>query len=216
MEYNKSYINAKLQQVAKKFGMSRGVKSAQSPTSNRLPPGQYETKQFPVLDLGVRPELTLQDFTLRLNGEVKNPQVVKSAQFLALPTIKIKRDFHCVTRWSRYDLEWEGVPLKTIMDLVQPKEHVRYILAFGRDGYSTNLPIEECLKSDVILAYKLEGQEIPLIHGGPVRLIIPHLYGWKSAKFVDGIKFLNGETLGFWETRGYHVLGDPWLEQRYS
>lgn len=212
-EYNKDYIKAKIVKAAKKLGLtSQGQRS-----TDRLPPGQILTQQFPILDLGVRPQLDIKDFTLKLSGEINNPQTINYEQFMQLPSVTIKRDFHCVTKWSRYDLTWTGVPFTEIAKLAGLTEKSKYTLFLSRDDYSTNLPTSTLLKDDVIVAYKLNDQEgISLLHGGPVRMIVPHLYGWKSAKFIKEIKFMENDQKGFWETRGYHNYGDPWLEQRYS
>ncbi|HLB51952.1 hypothetical protein A3F07_03215 [candidate division WWE3 bacterium RIFCSPHIGHO2_12_FULL_38_15] len=211
--YNQGYLNAKLQQASKKFGLT-GRKDADS--HDRLPPGQYLTQQFPILDLGVRPPLELADFNLKLSGEIENPAVLDSRQFLSLPSQEIKRDFHCVTRWTKYDVTWKGVPFKEILSLAKPKAGVMHVIFESREGYSTNITMEEALKDDVIVAYELEGQPIHLMHGGPVRMIVPQLYGWKSAKFLNAIKFVVKDEPGFWEVRGYNNHADPWMEERYS
>ena len=211
--YNQSYLDAKLQQVSKKFGLTE---RKDSDSHNRLPPGQYLTQQFPILDLGVRPSLELAGFELKLSGEIENPSVLTSERLLSLPSLVIKRDFHCVTRWSRFDLNWKGIPFKEIVALTKPKKEIMHIIFESRDGYTTNITMEEALKDDVIVAYELEGQPIPLMHGGPVRIIVPQLYGWKSAKFLNGIRFVVKDEPGFWEVRGYNNHADPWQEERYS
>ncbi|EKD95431.1 MAG: hypothetical protein ACD_24C00490G0005 [uncultured bacterium] len=212
-DYNQTYLNAKLQQASKKFGLT-GRKDSGS--HDRFPPGQYLTQQFPILDLGIRPPLELADFKLKLSGEIENPTELTSERFLSLPSKVIKRDFHCVTRWSKFDLNWRGIPFKEIAVLAKPKKEVVHVIFESRDGYTTNITMEEALKDDVIVAYELEGQPIPLIHGGPVRMIIPQLYGWKSAKFLNGIRFVVKDQPGFWEMRGYNNHADPWKEERYS
>lgn len=210
-EYNQNYIKAKLDKAAKHFGLT-----GKSDSHDRLPPGQYLTQQFPILDLGERPPLELKDFKLQIYGDIEQELTLTSEQFLALPSVEITKDFHCVTRWSRYDLKWRGVPFKEILNLVKLKPGVEHVIFSSRDYYTTNVPLEDCLKDGVIIAYELEGKEIPLLHGGPVRPIIPHLYGWKSAKFLKRIKFSIKDEPGFWETRGYNNHGDPWKEERYS
>ncbi|MFZ5425196.1 MAG: sulfite oxidase-like oxidoreductase [Patescibacteria group bacterium] len=210
--YNEFLISAKIKKAAEKFGLIGQKKRS----TNRLPPGQYLTDGFPVLDLGVRPHLDFQDFTLTIDGEVENPVILKQASLLALPSVEVTKDFHCVTRWSRYDLTWKGVSFLEIAKLVKPKPSARFVVFSSRDDYTTNLPIEECLKEDVLVAYELEGETIPTLHGGPVRMLVPHLYGWKSAKFLNKITFLKHDEPGFWEVRGYNNHGDPWLEERYS
>ncbi|HSX39413.1 MAG TPA: sulfite oxidase-like oxidoreductase [Candidatus Saccharimonadales bacterium] len=213
-EYNQSYIRVKLNNAAKKFGLT-GNKNSNEAT-DRLPPGQYLTQQFPILDLGERPPLELKDFTLNLFGDIENPITLTSEQFLALPSKEIVKDFHCVTRWSKYDLKWKGVGFEEIVKLAKPKPEVKHVMFFSRDLYTTNVSLEDCLKGDVIVAYQLDGQGIPLLHGGPVRIIVPHLYGWKSAKFLNRIRFSVRDEEGFWESRGYNNHADPWKEERYS
>lgn len=213
LDYNQSYINAKLRQAANKLGLNHPQLGA---ANKQLPPGQYLTQQFPILDLGERPPLELKDFKLKLFGEIENPAVISYEEFIKLPFKEITKDFHCVTRWSRYDLKWKGVTFEEILKIAEPKPGVRHVIFGSRDYYTTNIPLEDCLKHDVIIAYELEGKEISLLHGGPVRALIPHLYGWKSAKFLNSIKFIEKDEPGFWETRGYNNHGDPWLEERYS
>ncbi len=197
-----------------KFGLS-GTKD-QPGEVKRLPPGQFLTTSFPILDLGIRPPLSLADFTLKITGKVTKPFTITSQEFLALPATEIKKDFHCVTKWSKYDVSWRGVSFENILKLANPLDSAAYVIVYGRDEYSTNISIGDLLWPGAILAYELEGDEIPLIHGGPVRLIVPHLYGWKSAKFLNELKFIDNDTPGFWEVRGYHNRGDPWKEERYS
>ena len=165
---------------------------------------------------GSKNSLELAGFELKLSGEIENPSVLTSERLLSLPSLVIKRDFHCVTRWSRFDLNWKGIPFKEIVALTKPKKEIMHIIFESRDGYTTNIPMAEALKDDVIVAYELEGQPIPLMHGGPVRIIVPQLYGWKSAKFLNGIRFVVKDEPGFWEVRGYNNHADPWQEERYS
>jgi len=209
-EYNQSYIKAKVDKAREKFGLTGQT------APGRLPPGQFLTTQFPILDLGERPPLELKDFTLHIFGEVENEVTLTSQEFLALPTKEIVCDFHCVTRWSRYDLKWQGVSFAEIVKLAKPRPTTKFVVFGSRDGYTTNVPLADCLRDNVLVAFKLDGSDIPLLHGGPIRMIIPHLYGWKSAKFLNAIKFVQQDEPGFWETRGYHNHGDPWLEERYS
>lgn len=202
-----------MNQALNKF---KGKRSENSSLTGRLPPGQFETKQFPILDLGVRPEIDKKDFVLSVEGDIENPFEITWNELTRMNSKTITADFHCVTRWSRFDLTWTGVPLRDIVDKAKPVASVEYVIFGSRDGYTTNVHLEDCRRENVIVAYKLEGEDIPLIHGGPVRMIIPHLYGWKSAKFLNSIKFSNIDEPGFWEVRGYHNYGDPWKEQRYS
>lgn len=210
--YNSSLIAAKVRQAAQKLGSE----TAKTVGKNRLPPGQTQTPAFPVLDLGVRTPLALADFVLKVSGLVENSASFNSEELLKMPSSTLTKDFHCVTRWSRFDLTWTGVSFKYLADLVKPKSIAKHVIFSSRDGYTTNVSLEDCLHEDVLIAYRLEGADIPLLHGGPVRMVIPHLYGWKSAKFLAEIAFSDQDTPGFWETRGYHNHGDPWQEERYS
>ena len=211
---NNAYIDSKIKKAAQKFGLSGTTRSVD--TTSRLPPGQYLTTSFPILDLGVRPPLALTDFTLKISGKVNKPITITSQELLSLPATEIKKDFHCVTKWSKYDVSWRGVSFEDILKLANPLHSAMYVIAYGRDEYSTNISIGDLLWPGAILAYELEGEDIPLVHGGPVRLVVPHLYGWKSAKFLNELKFIDNDTPGFWEVRGYHNRGDPWKEERYS
>lgn len=213
-EYNEKYL--KVKQAAVDRAHAKGDTAPHSPTQDRLPPGQYLTTKFPVLDLGYKPPIKLEDFTLAVSGEVENPVTLDWNALTSLPSVRRTLDFHCVTRWSQYEITWTGVPFTTLSDLVKPKESARFVLQYGRDGYSTNLPLEELLMPDVLVAYELEDGPIPLEHGGPVRIIVPHLYAWKGSKFLNGIVFSPVDRPGFWEVRGYHNHGDPWTEERFG
>jgi DMSO/TMAO reductase YedYZ molybdopterin-dependent catalytic subunit len=183
---------------------------------HRLPPGQHLTSGFPVLDLGVQPPIDLTTWTLAVTGEVQSPLRLSWEEFRALPHVEQIRDFHCVTTWSKYDVHWRGVPFRMIAERARLKETAHYVVAAGGEGYTTNIPLEDCLRDDVILADELDGQPLPLAHGGPVRLLVPHLYAWKSAKFLRALRFTEKDEPGFWEVRGYHNYGDPWRQQRYG
>jgi len=185
----------------------------------RLPPGQRllsDPEQFPVLDLGVQPEISPENFQLEISGLVDNPVNLTFADLQNLPRTDITADFHCVTRWSKFDVKWSGVAWKDIEELVKPKPEAKFIIEYGSDSYSTNVPLEDMRKENVIVAYALYGEPIPKEHGGPVRIIVPHLYAWKGSKFLKRIEFLAADRPGFWEVRGYHNHGDPWTEERYS
>ncbi len=187
-----------------------------SPSAERLPPGQVLTTKFPILDLGFKPPISTEEFRLTVTGEVENPVTLNWAALMALPRVTRALDFHCVTRWSRFDLEWTGLLFADLCDLVKPTPAARYILQRSRDGYSSNLPLEEALRPNVLIAYELDGQPIPLEHGGPARLIAPHLYAWKGAKFLSALLLSPVDQPGYWETRGYHNHGDPWAEERFE
>ena len=218
MDFNKQYIRAKEQQAQK----HKEVDHAES--HDRLPPGQTETKGFPILDLGIRPSRDrYPKWTLEIRGKVKSPVTLTLDEVKNLdggPSTgsgyKITADFHCVTRWSRYDLSWTGIPFAKIIELAKPDPLAKHLIFRSFEGYSTNVPLEELLKPNVIVAYELEGKEIPPEHGGPIRMIIPHLYGWKSANFLTVIEFKERDEPGFWEVRGYSNRARPWIEERYS
>ncbi|MGH8019567.1 MAG: molybdopterin-dependent oxidoreductase [Opitutaceae bacterium] len=169
-----------------------------------------------MLDLGVQPEIPLAQWSLALDGEVERPQKLDWAAFNALPQVEDVSDFHCVTTWSKLDCRWGGVAFTTLYELVRPKPSAQFVYFTSYDGYSTNVPLEWCLDDDVLVATSFEGAPVPRAHGGPARVIIPKLYAWKGAKFIQGIHFLPGDRPGFLEVRGYSNLGDPWKEDRYS
>lgn len=183
---------------------------------NRLPPGQREVKNWPVLDLGAQPNIPKDQWRLFINGAVENPVRLDWAAFEALPQIESVSDMHCVTQWSRYDNHWKGVSSRTILDLVMPSADVKHVVFHSYDTYTTNVSLEVFADPDVLLAHTWEGLPITREHGGPLRVMIPRWYLWKSAKWIKRIEFVTEDRPGFWETRGYHNEGDPWLEQRYS
>ena len=183
---------------------------------NRLPPGQKEVKNWPVLDLGVQPDVKPEKWRLQVMGLVENPVALTLDQFKSLPQQDFVSDIHCVTSWSRFDNHWQGVSSKTLLDLVKPKADARHIVFHAYDGYTTNVTTKVFADDNVLLAHSWEGKPIPRDHGGPVRVIIPDWYFWKSAKWVTKITFMDHDQQGFWERNGYHDRGDPWLEQRYQ
>lgn len=186
------------------------------PESERLPPGQHLVKDWPVLDLGLQPEIPLASWTLDIDGAVEQPLHWRWADFLAQEQTSEISDIHCVTTWSRYDNHWEGVSTRTLLDLVRPKPEAGFVVLHSYDGYTTNLTLEDFASEDAILAHGWEGKPIPTEHGGPLRLVLPKLYFWKSAKWLKRIEFTLANQPGFWEVRGYHDRGDPWREERYS
>lgn len=208
------YIEAKQKWAEKK--RAQGFVARATAATGRLPPGQTLTSGFPVLDLGVKPEISLDRWTLTLGGLVEKPVVLNWAQFNALPQVEDVSDFHCVTSWSKFDCRWGGVAFTTLFELVQPKPDARHVYFTSYDGYSTNVPLEKCLDEDVLVAVRFEGQPLTREHGGPARVIIPKLYAWKGAKFVQGVTLLEHDKLGFWEVRGYSNSADPWKEERYA
>ncbi|MEW6523639.1 MAG: sulfite oxidase-like oxidoreductase [Bacillota bacterium] len=181
----------------------------------RVPPGQTVTGRFPVLHHGQVPSLRLEDWRLRLYGEVEEEVELDWEQLLALPTTRVTADIHCVTGWSKLDTEWEGVSTRQLLRLVQLTPQARYVMVHAPGGWSTNLSLDDFCKENVVLARSFDGAPITREHGWPVRLVVPHLYFWKSAKWVTALEFIWKDRPGFWEEAGYHLRGDPWTEQRY-
>ncbi|AMA57077.1 MULTISPECIES: sulfite oxidase-like oxidoreductase [unclassified Bradyrhizobium] len=186
------------------------------PEDQRLPPGQHLTKDWPVLDLGVVPPVSRERWRLDVYGAVETPVFWTFAEFAAQKQARFTSDIHCVTTWSRYDNEWEGLATRELLALCQPREDAHFVVLHSYDGYTTNLALEDFAAEDALLAHSWSGQPLTEEHGGPVRLVVPHLYFWKSAKWLQAIEFLTKDAPGFWEVRGYHNRGDPWAEQRYS
>src|SRR3954466_10655569 len=208
------YIAAKEKWAEKQ--KARGFKPRPIASHERLPPGQKLTEGFPVLDLGVQPEIPLTKWKLKVDGAVERPTTLDWVQFNALPQVTDVSDFHCVTTWSKYDCRWGGVAFTTLYELVQPNPEARHVYFTSYDGYSTNVALDKCLDDDVLIATRFDGAPVSREHGGPARVIIPKLYAWKGAKFVRGITFLAEDKLGFWEVRGYSNTADPWTEDRYA
>jgi DMSO/TMAO reductase YedYZ molybdopterin-dependent catalytic subunit len=181
-----------------------------------LPVGQTITKKWPVLDLGIQPDIPLTEWRLIVDGEVEHPVELSWEDFMDLPQTEDISDFHCVTTWSKFNIPWKGVRLLDLAALVMPKETATHILCHGYDDYTTNISLEEALKPDVLLAHTVEGQPLPKEHGGPVRMITPQLYAWKGSKWISRIEFLSQNKLGFWEERGYSNTAYPWRNDRYS
>jgi DMSO/TMAO reductase YedYZ molybdopterin-dependent catalytic subunit len=181
-----------------------------------VPPGQKVVSDFPVLDLGILPPVTEASWKLRLYGLVEQESTLDWAALRALPQAKRVSDFHCVTRWSQLDMDWEGVPARDVVMLAKPLPEARFVTLHGADAYTTNLPLEALLDDDVLIAHSVMGKPLAAEHGGPVRLVVPARYGWKSAKWLTGIEFHAEDRPGFWEVRGYHNEADPWKEQRFS
>jgi DMSO/TMAO reductase YedYZ molybdopterin-dependent catalytic subunit len=207
-----AYIAAKERWARKMAGQAPpSVRS-----SERLPPGQHLVHNFPVLDLGLRPSIPLDKWELKIGGLVEKPLTLNWQQFLSLPQFKDVSDFHCVTTWSQFDMQWEGVAFFTLAELVKPKSEVTHVFFKSYDGYSTNNALAVCLDDDALIAHKWNGQPISAEHGGPARVIIPKRYAWKGAKFIREITFLEQDMLGFWEVRGYSNTADPWSEDRFA
>ena len=208
------YIAAKQKWAEKQ--VAEGFRPREVPSPGRLPPGQKLTTGFPVLDLGVQPDIPHDGWALTLDGLVEKPLTLNWTDFNALPQVEDVSDFHCVTTWSKYDCKWGGVAFTTLYELVQPRPEAKFVYFTSYDGYSTNVALENCLDDDVLIATSFDGGPVPREHGGPARVIIPKLYAWKGAKFVKTISFLAQDKLGFWEVRGYSNTADPWKEERYA
>lgn len=189
---------------------------ATRPDTDRLPPGQHVVTNWPVLDLGQQPDVPLARWRLDLFGLVERTVVLDWAALLALPQRRAVSDIHCVTTWSRYDNAWDGVSTQDLLAAFPVAAEVRFVVLHSYDGYSTNLPIEDFAAPGALLAHGWDGKPLTAEHGGPLRAIVPHLYFWKSAKWLHRIEFRADDRSGFWERNGYHDRGDPWAEQRYS
>lgn len=184
--------------------------------AHRLPPGQVLTERFPILHEGEVPRYDMESWTLRLFGEVEEEKVFTYADLMALPQTKLLCDIHCVTRWSRFDNEWEGILFRELLSHVKVKPDAKYVMIHADHDYETNLPLTDLLGDDILLAHKWGGENLTEKHGWPLRLVVPHLYFWKSAKWIRGIEFMREDRPGFWERNGFHHYADPFLEQRFS
>lgn len=187
-----------------------------SEVKDRLPPGQHLVKGWPVLHYGPIPPFDPNTWDFRVWGEVDHPVTLSYAEFRALPSTRVKADFHCVTKFTVLENEWEGVSFRAVHDLVGPKPSARHVMAHCEYGYEANLALEVLLEGDVLLAWGRNGEPLSPEHGYPLRLIVPKRYGWKSTKWVRGLEFMADDRRGFWEERGYHNNADPWNEERYS
>ena len=182
---------------------------------DRLPAGQYLTRKWPILTYEPTPRFNAETYRFKVWGAVENPIELNWQELLALPRVQLTADFHCVTTWSRYDNAWEGVSAHEILQRVQPKPEAKYVMAHSFTSYTTNMPLADFDDDDVLIAFKHDGEDLEAEHGGPVRLIVPKLYAYKSAKWLSGLEFLEKDRPGFWEVRGYHNHADPWKEERY-
>jgi DMSO/TMAO reductase YedYZ molybdopterin-dependent catalytic subunit len=201
--------------MASFFRRERTVDPRVAADPHRQPPGQVLTDKWPVLTYGRTPRYDMKAWRLRLFGEVENPVTMSWEELLALPRVEVTADMHCVTTWSRLDNRWEGVAFKTLTDLVHPRPGAAFVIAHCDAGYTTSLPVEVLADSDVLLAYRHDGVDLPDEHGGPLRLVVPKRYAWKSAKWLEGLEWAERDRLGFWERNGYNNSADPWLEERY-
>jgi DMSO/TMAO reductase YedYZ molybdopterin-dependent catalytic subunit len=182
---------------------------------HRLPPGQVLTQKWPVLSYGSPPRYDMTRWRLRLYGEVEAPSELSWAQLQALPRTVITADMHCVTTWSRLDNNWEGVAFKELVDLVRPRSTAHFVIAHCASNYTTSVPSEVLADEDVLVACRHDGEDLTSDHGGPLRLVVPKKYAWKSAKWLEALEWVEHDRLGFWERNGYNNSADPWLEERY-
>jgi len=187
--------------------------------AERVPPGQYVTEKFPVLHYGSVPDYKdlQKSWDFRVWGEIEEPKRFSFDEFRALPTAEVRTDIHCVTRWSKLDTVWEGIPFRTFLEHIPPlKPTAKHVMAHCEQGYTANVPLEVLMDDDVLLAYRFEDRELDPEHGYPLRLLVPKKYFWKSAKWLRGLEFMAEDQLGFWERYGYSNSADPWKEERYS
>jgi len=182
----------------------------------RLPPGQALTLKWPVLHYGSVPRFDPQTWDFSIAGLVEKPVRLSWEGFNRLPQREVVADMHCVTRWSRFDNRWEGVPFTEVIKLVAVKPDARFIMVRAEQGFTANLPLDDLMRPTTLLALKHDGEPLPAEHGYPLRLVVPHLYAWKSVKWVRGIELRAADAPGFWEQNGYHIYGDPWNEQRFG
>jgi DMSO/TMAO reductase YedYZ molybdopterin-dependent catalytic subunit len=184
--------------------------------AHRIPPGQHRVRDFPVLSAGPTPYVPIDQWTFTLKDGPKPVKTWNWEEFNALPQTELTRDIHCVTKWTKLDTPWRGVLIDDVLAAAGLEPPTDYTLAHSFDGYSTNVPTEDLVNGKAMIALQYEDDEIETEHGGPARLLVPHLYFWKSAKWIKGLQFTTRDEAGFWELRGYHMYGDPWLEQRYT
>jgi DMSO/TMAO reductase YedYZ molybdopterin-dependent catalytic subunit len=194
----------------------RVIKSPDIERANRVPPGQRLTEKFPVLHHGDVPQIDVSKWTFRIWGLVEQERKLSYEEFLALPQVKVFSDVHCVTGWSKLNNTWEGVSAQAIKELVKILPEAKFIIVHCYAGFTTNLTLEDFFQTDVLFAVKHNGELLTPEHGYPLRLVVPRLYFWKSAKWVEGVEFTAKDREGFWESRGYHNHGDPWKEERYG
>jgi len=197
-------------------GNERKKKEQEMRSAGRLPAGQSLTLKWPVLHYGSVPRFDPARWDFKIWGQVEKPARLTWAEFEKLPRFHSRSDFHCVTRWSRFDNEWDGVAFREVLKLVQLKPAAAFVLVHAEQGYTANVPLADLDRDNVLFATHHDGEVLPADHGYPLRLIVPHLYAWKSVKWVRGIEFLDHDSAGFWEQNGYHMYGDPFKEQRFD
>ena len=218
IELNRGDVNVKF-----RGQLPQGTGATNRHGMPRLPIGQHEVRNWPVLDLGDLPEIDTSAWRLDIGGQVENPVRLDWAQFMALPQVDDVSDFHCVTTWSRYENRWRGVRFSALAEMAVPTDDAKFVLCTGYDRmpgsdipYTTNLPLDRAVEDDVLLVHTWEGRPLPREHGGPVRMITPKLYAWKGTKWIRKIEFLPRNQRGFWELRGYSNSAEPWFNDRYS
>jgi len=194
----------------------RQLNERERAVADRLPPGQYLTEKWPVLQYGGVPKVDTASWDFTINGLVEEPLKLNYEQFKALPRREVKSDIHCVTRWSLLDSTWEGVPVAEVMKLVKVKPEATHLMVHAEHGFTANLSLDDFLRDENMFVDVRNGEPITAEHGWPMRLFVPHLYFWKSAKWVRGVELMHGDRPGFWEQYGYHMRGDPWGEERYG
>lgn len=184
--------------------------------ADKLPPGQVLTKKFPVLHYGPVPKTDLSGWNFKVWGLVENPLTLTWDELMSFPQKEVMVDIHCVTRWSKLDTRWVGVPFGAVVERVQPRPEAKYVMAHAENNYTTNIPLDVLMDDDVLLAHRFDGKPLEPDHGYPLRLLVPKRYFWKSAKWLRGLEFMPTDKPGFWEDSGYHMNGDPWKEERYG
>lgn len=203
--------------IAGKIAIAKkGNQPGKRSDNERIPAGQKQVTNFPVLDLGVKPDISTEQWQLKVFGLVENEVTLDWAVYQSLNQITDISDFHCVTRWSQLDMDWQGVRARDILEMAMPLDKAKFVTMHGYDGYTTNLPLEALLDDDVIIAHSVLGAPLTKEHGGPVRMVVPKRYAWKGAKWLKGIELHEHDRRGFWEVRGYHNDAFPFEEQRFS
>jgi len=192
------------------------IESPDTKRAQRVPPGQHLVKEWPVLQAGKVQKVDIGQWKLRLFGNVSKERELTYSEFCSLPMVKVRSDMHCVTTWTLLDNLWEGVGSATVRELCPPLPSARFVIVHAAGNWTTSLSLEDFFQEDVLLALKHNGRPLTPEHGAPVRLVVPRLYLWKSAKWVEGLEYTDEDRPGFWESRGYHHRGDPWKEERYS
>ena len=195
---------------------TRGFHGRRRDDDGRLPPGQYLTDDFPVLSAGPTPQVPLDRWAFTVRTESGDEHAWSWAELIALPTETVTVDLHCVTRWTKLDTTWEGVPIQAILEMAAVRPTATHVVSHAEQGYTANLPLSVLDDDDVLLADTFDGKPLEIEHGYPLRLLVPKKYFWKSSKWIRGLEFLDHDQLGFWERYGYHNDADPWQEQRYS